>query len=215
MLGGCDADDGRTTEAKLAIHGAPDRVDLKQQYENDVALSASIARLEASSLIYRQYLVSLKEKLAARQLDAVVVAKPLYEGLLLKRASKQVIFNDVPLIGATQFPLQLQANTFDFTPIYERLDVDYLVVMELLRFNIERHYGPTGKPVGNPQAVSAVRLTMHERNSNELVFDDYSYQVAQLKDDWEAPPHYRSLEKSLSRTLQDALIAAQENLLNR
>ncbi len=213
LLGGCEVDDGRTTEAKLAIHGEAQRVDLKKKYENEVGLSASIARINATPIFAETFLKQFKQGMVARKMNVVAVAKPVYEGALRKRSSANVIFNDTELLGATLFPLQVKSNSFELRPIYDELDVDYLIVMELLRFTIERHYGPTGKPVSNPQAVSVVRLSVHDRNSNEPVFDDYAYKVVLTDDGWDKPPHYRQLESALTQTLRDVIAEARMNLL--
>jgi len=215
LLGRCEPDDGRTTEAKLAIHSSPSQVDLKTLYEDDVVLSASIARINAADILQTHFLNSVKQSLSAQQLDVVTVAKPIHEGDLRKTDSKRVTFNDVAAIGATQFPLQVKANTFDFAPLYQQLSVDYLIVMELLRFSIERHYGPTGKPAANPQAVSVVRLYLHERATGNTLFDDFAYKVAVSNNDWDKPPHYQSLTDTLNQTLQSAIDEAQTNLLRR
>lgn len=215
FFGRCEPDDGRTSEAKLAIHGAAERVDLKALYEEDVGLSASIARIDAADIVQDRFLRKVKQGLSARQLDVVAVAKPIHEGALKKTASKHITFNDVATIGPTQFPLQVKANTFEFSSLYQQLDVDYLIVMELLRFNIERHYGPTGNPVANPQAVSAIRLYLHERATNQVLFDDYAYKAVESDKAWDKPPHYQSLTDSLKYTLQTAIDEAQNNLLRR
>jgi len=178
FLGRCEPDDGRTTEAKLAIHGAPERVDLKTLYEDDKALSASIARNDATDVLQEQFIREFKR-------------------------------------GATQYPMEVKANTYDLSPLYQQLGVDYLVVMELLRFNIERHYGPTGKPAANPLAVSAVRLYLTEGTTGQLLFDDYAYKVLETDDAWDNPPHYQSLADSLSQTLNAAIDEAEANLFRR
>jgi len=215
FLGRCEPDDGRTTEAKLAIHGAPEMVDLKALYEADVALSASIARIDAVNVVNSQFLRTVKQGLVSRQLDVVAVAKPIHEGALRKTSSKRVTFDDVDMIGATQYPLEVAANTFELSSLYQQLEVDYLIVMELLRFNIERHYGPTGKPVGTPQAVSAVRLYLHERTTGKVLFDDYAYKIVASNEAWDKPPHYKSLTDALKYTLGAAIDEAQTNLLSR
>lgn len=214
FFGRCDPDDGRTSEAKLAIHGAPERMDLKALYEEDIGLSASIARIDAADIVQDKFLRKVKRGLTGRQLNVVAVAKPIHEGALQKTASKRITFNDVATIGPTQFPLQVKANTFDFSPLYQQLDVDYLIVMELLRFNIERHYGPTGKPVANPQAVSAIRLYLHERATGQVLFDDYAYKTVETDETWDKPPHYQLLTDSLTHTLRTAIDEAQNNLLS-
>jgi len=215
FLSRCEPDDGRTTEAKLAIHGAPESVDLKALYEEDLTLSSSIARIDAADILREQFLRNVKQRLLARQLDVVAVANPIPEGALRKTTSKRVTFNDVATIGATQYPLEVKSNTFEWSAVYQKLDVDFLVVMELLRFNIERHYGPTGKPASNPQAVSAVRLYLHERATGKKLFDDYAYKVVIVDNDWDKPPHYQLLTDTLKLTLSAAIEEAQSNLFRR
>lgn len=212
LVGGCVSDDGRTTEAKYVIHGSAGRVDLKQQYEDSVALSASIARINARPAMQTYFLKSLRRDLAARDLDVITVAEPLHEGFLKKTSSSRVLFENVGT-DATQFPLQLKANTFDFNALYQRLGVDYLVVMELLRFSVEQHFGPTGQATENPKVVSAVRLYVHDRATNETVFNDYAHKVVLAKDDWDNPPLYKSLESSLMLTIKGAVEEAKANLL--
>ncbi len=213
ILGGCEDDDGRTTEAKFVVHGSASQVDLKQQYEESVGLSASIARINAKAVVDKHFLQGLTTSLKNRQMDVVAVADAVHEGALRKSSSQRVLFEDVPLIGATQFPLQLESNTYNFAPVYERLGVDYLIVLELLRFSVEQHFGPTGQAAGNPQVVSAIRLYVHERASEQTLFDDYAYRVVLAKDGWDAPPLYESLEETLSNTLRQAIAAATSNLL--
>jgi len=215
LLGRCESDDGRTTEAKLALHGAPELIDLKALYAADVQLSASIARIDAGEIVQKQFLRNVKQALAARQLDVVAVANPVYEGALRKTASKRVTFNNVDTIGATQYPLEVKANQYELASLYQRLEVDYLLILELLRFNIERHYGPTGKPVGHPQAVSAVRMYLHERSTGKVLFDDFAYKVVESDVAWDKPPHYQSLTNSLKNTLAAAIDEAQANLFGR
>ena len=212
-LGGCEEDDGRTTEAKLAIHGSPDRIDLKKQYEDEVALSTSIARVNASPTIDQRYLREFKDALAARGLDIVAVANPVYEGALRKKGSTTVSFADQPRLTATQFPLQVKSNSFDFSPLYENLGVDFLLVLELLNFTVDRHYGPTGNPVSNPQVVTAIRVYLHERESDEVLFNDFSYDFALSEDEWESPPLYQSLEDLLLKTLDTSIDEAKANLM--
>lgn len=212
-LGGCELDDGRTTEAKLAIHGAPDQIDLKKQYEDEVVLSASIARVSANDTIQKRFLQDFKETLSARGLDLVAVANPVYEGALRKNASTLVSFADQPRQNAAQFPLQVKSNTFDFAPVYQNLGVDFLLVLELLNFSIDRHYGPTGKPISNPQVVSAVRVYLHERATSEILYNDFSYNIALSGDDWDSPPHYQALADLLIQTLETAIADTKTNLM--
>jgi len=214
LLGGCELDDGRTTEAKLAIHGAADRIDLKEQYEEDTGLSASIARINASETIQKRFLSEFKEALTARGLDFVAVANPIYEGALKKKASTRVSFADQPRQSATQFPLQVKSNTFDFDPLYKNLGVDFLLVLELLNFSVDRHYGPTGKPMANPEAASAIRVYLHERATGEILFNDFSYDFALSGDDWDKPPYYQSLADLLMKTLETSIAEAKTNLMN-
>lgn len=213
VLGGCDRDDGRTTDAKLVIHGSVNRVNLKQEYEDGVGLSASIARVSAVDTINQQYLREFKDAMSARGMDFVAVAKPLYEGALAKQASTQVTFADQPRLSASQFPLQVKSNTYDFNPLYEQLDVDFLLVLELLNFSIDRHYGPTGKQLFNPQAVSAIRVYLHERVSGEILFNDFSYDFAVSDDEWDKPPHYQNLADLLAQTLEASIAEAKTNLM--
>ena len=213
VLGGCQKDDGRTTEAKLAIHGSADRIELKEQYEEEVALSASIARVNAVETLDHKFLREFKNVLSVRGLNAVAVANPVYEGALRKKQSSRVSFADQPRLTATQMPLQVKANTFDFEPLYDNLGVDFLLVMELLNFSVDRHYGPTGNPVSNPQVVSAVRLYLHEAQTNEVLYNDYSYSVAVSDDDWDSPPHYESLSELLIKTLNSSVEEAKNNFL--
>ena len=213
MLGGCEADDGRTTEAKFVAHGSASQVDLKQEYDDSVALSAAIARINAAPSVRTHFLRALKQDIASRQLNVVAVAEPIYEGAMTKRSSRRVLFDDVPLIGATQFPLQLKANTYDFATIHDQLSSDYLIVMELLKFSVERHYGPTGRAADIPQVVSAIRMSVHERTSNQVIFDDYAYEVSMANKDWDTPPYYRSLEANLLASLERAIAKAKRNLL--
>lgn len=212
-LGGCEEDDGRTTEAKLAIHGSPTRIDVAQQYEDEVALSASIARVNASETIERRFLRMFKDDMRSRGLDVVSVANPIYEGALKKQSSTRVSFPDQPRLSATQFPLQVKSNTFDFSPIYQNLGVNYLLVLELLNFSVDRHYGPTGKPAANPQVVSAVRVYLHERDTGDVLFNDFSYQFALSEDDWEKPPYYQDLADLLIKTLERSIENSRKNLM--
>jgi len=184
-------------------------------YEKDVTLSASIARINASDIVRDHFLRKYRQALSARQLDVVAVDNAIHEGALQKSASSMVTFNDVETIGATQFPIQVKANTFDFSPVYQRLDADYLIVMELLRFSIDRYYGPTGKPTANPLAVSAIRLYLHESATGNVLFDDYAYNAIELGDAWDKPPHYHSLADSLELSLKAAINEARNNLLGR
>lgn len=212
-LGGCEDDDGRTTEAKLAIHGSPDRIDLKQQYEDEVGLSASIARVNATTTIDKNFLRDFKDTLSARGLDIVAVANPVYEGALRKKGSTTVSFADAPRLTATQFPLQVKSNRYDFAPLYENLGVDYLLVLELLNFTVDRHYGPTGNPVSNPQVVSALRVYLHEGATDELLFNDFSYDFALSDDEWDSPPMYQSLSNLLVKTLEKSVAKSKANLM--
>lgn len=214
VLGGCELDDGRTTEAKLAIHGSPDRIDLKKQYEEEAGLSASIARINASETIQKRFLGEFKEAMSARGLDFVAVANPIYEGALSKTASTRVSFADQPRLTATQFPLQVKSNTFDFDPLYKNLGVDFLLVLELLNFSVDRHYGPTGQPIANPEVVSAIRVYLHERETGEILFNDFSYDFALSGDDWDKPPHYQSLADLLMKTLETSIAEVKTNLMN-
>jgi len=215
LVGGCEDDDGRTTEAKLAIHGSADRVDLEELYEEGVGLSASIAQVNAKEFIERHYLREFRSALKARALNVVSVAEPAYEGSLPKLAVERVVFNDVPTIAATQFPLQVKSSTYDFAGIYEKLGVDYLIVLELLRFNIERHFGPTGHPSANPQAVSVVRLSLHERATGKLLFNDFGYIAELVSDDWDRPPYYQELSDTLTGALERAIDDVQSNFLEQ
>lgn len=212
-LGGCEEDDGRTTEAKLAIHGSPDRIDLKQQYEDEVALSASIARVNATTTIENKYLRDWKDSLSARGLDIVAVANPVYEGALRKKDSTTVSFEDQPRLTATQFPLQVKSNQFDFAPLYDNLGVDFLLVLELLNFSVDRHYGPTGNPVSNPQVVSALRVYLHERATDDVLFNDFSYDFSMSDDEWESPPMYQSLSDLLIKSLEKSVEKSKDNLM--
>ena len=212
LVGGCVTDDGRTTEAKYVVHGSAGQIDLKQQYEDSVALSASIARINARPSMQTHFLQSLRQDLMARNLNVVAIAEPLHEGFLKKTSSSRVLFENAGT-KATQFPLQLKANTFDFQSVYQRLGVDYLVVMELLRFSVEQHFGPTGKATENPKIVSAVRLYVHNRATNEMVFDDYAHKVVLAEDGWDEPPLYKSLESSLMLTIRGAVEESKANLL--
>ncbi len=215
FLGGCDPDDGRSTEAKLAIHSTSEFVDLKTLYEEDVTLSASIARINASDIVQDHFLRNFRQALSARQLDVVAVENPIHQGALQKTASTTVTFDDITTIGATQFPLQVEANTYKFSPVYQQLDADYLIVMELLRFSIDRYFGPTGKPTANPLAVSAVRVYLHESATGNVLFDDYAYNAVELGDAWNKPPHYQSLADSLELSLKAAINEARNNLLDQ
>ncbi len=215
LVGGCEDDDGRTAEAKLAIHGSADRINIEALYEEDVGLSASIARVNARELIERRFLQEFKSSLRARALNVVSVAEPAYEGSLPKLATERVVFDDVPTISATQFPLQVKSTTYDFSGVYNRLGVDYLFVLELLRFNIERHFGPTGQPSANPQAVSVVRLSLHERSSGNILFNDFGYKAVMVGDDWNRPPYYQELSDSLTGTLASVIEEVQSTLLKQ
>jgi len=212
LLGRCDADDGRSTEAKFIVHGSIGQVDLEQEYEDNTALSASIARINASGSVQSQYLQAFKQEFTNRGMNAVSVANGVHEGALEKVSSRRVSFDNAPLATATRFPLQLQANNFDFSSLYDQLDTDFLVVMELLRFSVEQHYGPTGQPAGNPQIVSALRLYVHERATKQILFDDYAYHLELADDDWDKPPLYESLEASLMNTLEQSINDAKANL---
>lgn len=216
LTGGCESDDGRTAEAKLAIHGAVGWVDLKQEYEDDIGLAASIARINAGPVIEEAYLRKLKTHLLNRGLSAVAVANPVYEGALGKqRRSKTVTFNEQSLLGATQFPLQVKANSFNLAPLHDSLSAEYLLVLELLRFNVERHYNSTGRPASNPHAVSAIRVSLHERDGNRVLFDDFVQKGAIVANGWNAPPHYPILNDMLIATLQNAIEEASSRLLEQ
>lgn len=215
LIGGCEPDDGRTTEAKLAIHGVAEQIDLKQQYEDDIALSASIARTDAGPTIEQHYLQSTWQTLAARGLNVVAVANPVYAGALNKsKRSKRFQVDDTPVLGATQFPVQVLEHSYDFMPVYDKLNVDHLVVLELLRFNIERHYSITGKPASNPHIVAAVRVYVHKRAGDTVVFNDYAHNISISSDEWDAPPHYQELSDRLLSNLTSSIKDSVEKLVS-
>lgn len=213
-MGRCvDEDDGRTTEAKIAIHGSADRIDLKQQYEDEIALSVAMTFVDAAPIIQQAFLREYKDALKAQGLDAVAVAEPIYEGVLKKLDSTRVSFADQPMLSAQQLPLQVRSNKFDFMPIYDRLGVDYLLVLELLTFNVERHYGPAGKPTNNPQVVTAIRVYLHEKSTGEVLFNDFSYDFSLVADEWERPPHYQLLADLLKQSLKTSIDKSRTNLM--
>jgi len=206
LLGGCEPDDGRTTEAKLAIHGATELLDLKQQYEDEIALSASIARVNAIPVIEKEFLRRFTDIMDSKGVKASAVANPIYEGALRKRArTKRIQFDEPSLLGATQFPIQVKANAYDFTALNEKLGVDFIIALELLRFNIERHYTATGKPASNPHAVAAIRVYVHDASNGELLFDDYAHRGTITGNEWDAPPHYELLATEILNNLRDSI----------
>jgi len=142
------------------------------------------------------------------------LSQAVYEGAFPKTGrAKLVVLDEPPLLGATQFPLQVPANPYDFDVLYKELEVDYLVVLELLRFNIERHYNAAGKPASNPHAVSVVRLRLHDKESNEVLFDDYAVDGVIVGNDWDDPPYYLPLAAGLSQTLRASIRESTDNLL--
>jgi len=213
MFGRCTPDDGRTTEARLAIHATSGYIDLNQEYVNQLGLSASIARINASEIIEEHYLRGFKNDLSERGLDLIAVREPFFEGTLPKRSSSRVSFADKSGQNATRFPLQVKSNTFDFDLIYQELGVDYLLVLELLRFSLDQHYGPGGSTVTNPEVVSAIRVYLHQRESGEVVFNDYAHNIAVSADDWDSPPHYQALADLFVQTLESSIKETKTNLL--
>ncbi len=211
-FGNCAADSGMTTKAKLAIHGSADRLDINRQYETDAGLQTRLSRIDAAPIIDQQFLVQFRDALQARSVNAVSVKKPVYAGSLRKRSRSSSITLGGQAIKTTLFPQIASRNTYNFDSIYAGLDVDYLMVMELLRFGVDRHFGAVGKPLNNPYGAAIVRVYLHEKSSGELVYDDFSHAKITSPDDWDDAPDYIKLGETVEQALSDA-IDGVENVL--
>ena len=73
------------------------------------------------------------------------------------------------------FPLILQQKDFDLSAVAGSMNVDYLAVLEVYRFNVQREFGPLAIPLTQPYGMSLVRATLVDVKTGERIFDDWGF----------------------------------------
>ncbi len=217
VFGGCGEDNGKTTHAQLVVHGSPGRLDVKQAYQNETDLSNALAKMDAGGIIKKAFLIDFRNSLLSQGLNVKAVAKPVYAGRL--KQSKQRVVHTLPkepsvTLASTQFPQMVSRHSYELTQLFDRLNVDYLLMLELLRFGIDRQYGPTDEPISRPLGVAVVRVTLHQRGQVNPVFDDFSQSIKFVANDWNTPPEYERLAFELDQLLDNAVRASMRQFLN-
>ena len=83
-------------------------------------------------------------------------------------------------------------NHYDYKPITDDLQVDYLLVLEIIRFGVARHYYGF-IPTGNPAGWVALRSSFIDARTNELIAQQFSNINEPVSKEWDQPPDYNEV----------------------
>jgi len=156
------------------------------------------ARLDERSinpLVEKYYLKTFSEAYELEGFQTVTV-DTVYDHKALEKFEKK-------LIKESKFYYFMSVK-YDFEPIFEELQTDYLLVLEIYNFGTTRpYYG--FMPKGPPKGWAALRCSLIERHSGEVIAQQFAKCSEDSEGEWDEPPEYSNLMKAVSTSFEKAI----------
>jgi len=97
----------------------------------------------------------------------------------------------------------------DYQSVIERLNTDYLLVIQILQYGVVRQYTPiVSVAVEPPTAIAAIRATVHAKNAAKPVYDNIITRSDVPDFEWKVPPDFQALMElpplTLNAVVKDA-----------
>ena len=93
---------------------------------------------------------------------------------------------------------------YDYKPIFDELDVDYLLMIDIVRHGTGRNYY-AGVPTSPPKGVTTVFMFLVARNTMDMVSKRYVSVVEPAVGAWDEPPEYTNLMQASRDSFEAAL----------
>jgi len=171
--------------------------------------------VDAAEIINPLYLDISEQAFQKKGINARVVRDPYYPGSLKKQKRHKTIGTDTILVtnkereAVNRTPFVFE-QTYDLTNIASTENFDYLLVLDLLEYGVQREFGPFAVPTTAPYGVGAVRLYLVDVRGDLLLLNDYSYHERHVIDgEWKQSGSWSNLlettNESLRRSIEDVM----------
>jgi len=172
---------------------------------------AALDDADATDLIQSRFLLPAEQLLEARGMQPEVVMDPYYPGNLDETKRHKVVevstFKKVNVERESHLANPfVYENSYDLNVVANTMDADFLLVLELLNFEVHREFLSLGIPFSEPYAVGAVRVHLLDVENDELLLNDYAYhQVHVVDGEWKQPGNWENLLGATNGSLENAL----------
>ena len=108
------------------------------------------------------------------------------------------------------------SGNFDFQPLINELDTDFLMVIELLRYGVDRRYTAlVSVAMEPPMGTAAIRVSLFQRGVDKPLYNNIINRREPVDGEWKTPPDFEDLMSIPPKVLRAAIDDAAQEILAR
>ncbi len=108
------------------------------------------------------------------------------------------------------------SGNFDFQPLINELDTDFLFTVELLRYGVDRRYSiPISVALEPPMGTAAIRVSLFQRGVDKPLYNNIINRREPVDGEWKMPPDFEDLMSIPPKVLRAAIDDAVQEVLAR
>lgn len=199
-----------SNQAQFVPDGASGLIILGAILSAHEEIREALKSVTEDSIVNQEYLEPVASALAEAGSSPLVQSSYHYFGNLQKKERhkliklKSTLKELYPEKNRLFFGFGFEHN-LDLSAIASEMGVDVLAVLHVQEFGIRRDFGPLGVPLGNPYALSLVRLYMTDVATGELLFNDFGVAEESLAEGWRQPNDWSIVKNATASALEQAI----------
>jgi len=207
---GCKKEDAKSNQAKFIPFGANGLLILGAVMSAHQDVIDGLEQVSADDIVTDQFLSPIGSALKSQGFSVNAKSKSGYAGAYERIDGKAITLTEklkelYPERGRLPGSDIVNETQRDITSIANELSSDYLVILEINRFGVQRDFGPVGIPLGRPYALSIVRTYLVDVSSNEILFNDYGIGEVKIPEGWRQPDDWTLVNDATKKSLEIAL----------